>query len=163
MPWYTQKFLSMLGDGKSFLYTDVDGKLRHSYEWSPEGVNITYNVLSDELDFDPSMVNRFNILTKALPKETLSYIKTGKVSQELENITKPLLDIYFNKDSDSQSDLLKAILEYNKETNLYTDEGKKFVQRTIDSGLLNVENLRDLYFKKYENKYPYRNQEDKVK
>ena len=113
-------------------------------------------MFSDEFNFDPSMVNRFNILTKALPKETLSYIKTGKISQELENIKKPLLDIYFNKDSDSQSDLLKAILKYDEENNLYTDEGRKFVQKVTESGLLNQETLRDLYFKKYENKYPYR-------
>ena len=155
MPFYTQKLLSMLGDGKGF-YSNSNGDLKQSYKYTPESMNIIYNMFSDEFNFDPSMVNRFNILTKALPKETLSYIKTGKISQELENIKKPLLDIYFNKDSDSQSDLLKAILKYDEENNLYTDEGRKFVQRVTESGLLNQETLRDLYYKKYENKYPYR-------
>jgi Mg2+/Co2+ transporter CorC len=103
------------------------------------------------------MVKRSNILTKALPKELMSYAKSGDVSQSLKNIRDPLLNIYFNNDSQSRSDLLNAILKYDEENNLYTDKGRKFIEKATESGLLNQESIRDLYFKKYEDKYPYRN------
>ena len=100
------------------------------------------------------MVNRLNILTRALPKEIASYVKTGDVSKGLQDVRNPLLDIYLNKDSQSQSDFLRAILKYDEDNNLYTDKGRKFVQKVTESGLLNEETIRDLYFKKYKDKYP---------
>tara|TARA_B100001939_G_scaffold22418_3_gene18291 strand:- start:214 stop:684 length:471 start_codon:yes stop_codon:yes gene_type:complete len=149
MPWYTQSLLSLLGKGKS-----VSGGY---YTHNPESINIMYNMFADELGFNPSMVKRFNILTKVLPKELSSYIRTGDVTQSMQNIRKPLLDIYTNTGSTSQPELLKAILQYDEENNLYTDEGRKFVQRATNSGLLNEQNIRNLYFSKYQEKYPYRN------
>ena len=146
MPWYTKSLVSLLGKGQP-----IEGSM---YSHTPETVNIMYNMFSDELGFEPSMVNRLNILTKVLPREVASYARTGDVSKGLQDIRKPLLDIYLNKDSQSQSDLLRAILKYDEDNNLYTDKGRKFVQRATESGLLNEETLRDLYFKKYEDKYP---------
>ena len=148
MPWYTNSLISLLGKGRG-----VKGS---RYSHNPESINIIYNMFSDELGFKPSMVNRLNILTKVLPREIASYAMTGDVSEDLQNIRNPLLDIYLNKDSQSQSDLLKAILKYDEDNNLYTDKGRKFVQKATESGLLNEETLRDLYFKKYEDKYPLR-------
>jgi len=157
MPWYTKALISLLADGKSFVGEDKEGYMRRSYAYTPESVDILYNMFSDELGFNPSMVKRSNILTKALPKELMSYAKSGDVSQSLKNIREPLLNIYFNNDSQSRSDLLSAILKYDEENNLYTDKGRKFIQKATESGLLNQESIRDLYFKKYEDKYPYRN------
>ena len=148
VPWYTKSLISLLGKGKR-----IEGS---RYSYNPESVNIIYNMFSDELGFEPSMVNRLNILTRALPKEIASYVKTGEVSEGLQSIRNPLLDIYLNKDSQSQSDLLRAILKYDEDNNLYTDKGRKFVQKATESGLLNEETIRDLYFKKYKDKYPLR-------
>ncbi len=148
LPWYTQYLVSLLGKGKS-----IEGS---AYSYNPESINIMYNMYSDEFGFKPSMVNRKNIVTKALPKEIASYVKTGDISKGLQDVRKSLLDIYLNQDSKSQSDFLKAIYKYDKDNNLYTDKGRTFVQKVTESGLLNEKAIRDLYFKKYQDKYPLR-------
>ena len=74
LPWYTQYLVSLLGKGKS-----IEGS---AYSYNPESINIMYNMYSDEFGFKPSMVNRKNIVTKALPKEIASYVKTGDISNK---------------------------------------------------------------------------------
>lgn len=155
MPWYTKGLLNLMGDSGKLLHYDDSGKTTSMsrYTYNPESIDIMYNMFIDELGFNPEMVNRKNILMKILPQETFKYVKTGDVSKELKDIRHNLTDIHINKDSKKQTDLINALLEYDKKTDIYTDKGEKFINKAVNSGLLNMENMRTLYFNKYKDKY----------
>ena len=156
MPWYTKSILAMMGNE---LQTPVDwdeeGNVskvsRHS--WSPKGVEQAYNIATDELGFSPDMVNRKNIFLKMLPRETMHYLKTGDITPELIDVRTHLLDMYFDRDSKSQQKLIDSLLEYDKIIDIYTDKGEQFIPKIAHSGLLNPDNLVELFEEKYRDKW----------
>ena len=156
MPWYTKSILAMMGDE---LQTPVDWDEEGNVSkvsrqsWSPKGVEQAYNIATDELGFSPDMVNRKNIFLKMLPREAMHYLKTGDITPELIDVRTPLLDMYFDRDSKSQQKLIDSLLEYDKIIDIYTDEGEQFIPKIAHSGLLNPDNLQELYDEKYRDKW----------
>tara|TARA_R100000656_G_scaffold124478_1_gene102726 strand:+ start:58 stop:564 length:507 start_codon:yes stop_codon:yes gene_type:complete len=155
MPWYTKGLLKLMGDSESLYHYDSDGNIASMgrYTYNPESIDIMYNMFIDELGFSPKMVNRKNILTKVLPNEISSYLKTGDVSKDLINIRHALTDVHINQDSKKQKELISALLEYNKKTDIYNNQGEEFIEKAVNSGLLNAENMRKMYFEKYRDEY----------
>jgi hypothetical protein len=155
MPWYTKSILAMMGNE---LQTPVDWDEEGNVSkvsrqsWSPKGVEQAYNIATDELGFSPDMVNKKNIFLKMLPRETMNYLKTGDITSELIDVRTHLLDMYFDRDSKSQQKLIDSLLEYDKIIDIYTDKGEQFIPKIAHSGLLNPDNLVELYEEKYRDK-----------
>mgnify|MGYP003627151818 FL=1 len=156
MPWYTKSILAMMGNE---LQTPVDWDEEGNVSkvsrqsWSPKGVEQAYNIATDELGFSPDMVNKKNIFLKMLPRETMNYLKTGDITSELIDVRTHLLDMYFDRDSKSQQKLIDSLLEYDKIIDIYTDKGEQFIPKIAHSGLLNPDNLVELYEEKYRDKW----------
>tara|TARA_R100000808_G_C2059755_1_gene91708 strand:- start:29 stop:556 length:528 start_codon:yes stop_codon:yes gene_type:complete len=156
LPWYTKGLMALMGKKlQRVVDWDEKGKISKvsKHAWSPYGIQQAYNIFIDETGFNPDMVNRWNLTTKAIPKETLHYAFTGDVSPGLQKIRKSLLDIYFDKESKKHEDLIDSVMEYEKKADVYTDEGEKWLPKGIKSGLLNPENLIDIFEKKYKEKW----------
>ena len=149
IPKSTKAILSLLSSGGSFAGEDERGYRKSSAKWSPEDIEIAYNIFSKEFGFKPEMVNRSNVVLGALPSELLSVLTTGDVTKELRGVRRPLLNIYFGNNKSSKKELLDAILKYGSKHNIYNEDGRAFVGRAVDSGLLNETNLRNIYFEKY--------------
>jgi hypothetical protein len=145
MPWITKKLLM------SILPEDTG-----PYNISEEDIDKMYNMAIDELGFDKSMVNRGNIV-----KMVTSEWKNAGYPMSLEDTPQEFIDIgqlaenmYLGRgDSLSGPKLLNYAKKYDDKYDIYSDKGLSIIDELIKRDLLNVENIRDLYFNKYKNKY----------
>ena len=127
--------------------------------WSSNDVDIAYNMAIDELGFDKSMVNRGNIVKMVMNEwKNAGFPMTLKdTPQEFLNIGKLADEMYYGlNDSLSNVKLLDYAKKYNKKYNIYSDKGLSIMEELIERDLLNPQNIRNLYFDKYQNKYQNR-------
>ena len=113
------------------------------YKWDASDMDIAYKMAEEELGFKPNYVNRGNI-----KKEFLKAV-LFRTNKDLENVGNALYDVYVGNTNMSK-DKLGDILQTTDKYGFYTKEGKKFAEKLYGSGFLNRENLRDLYFNKYQ-------------
>ena len=145
MPWITKKLLMSI-------LPATPGP----YNISEESIDIMYNMAIDELGFDKSMVNRGNIV-----KMVMHEWKDAGFPMTLEDTPKEFLNIgqlaenmYLGKgDSLSGQKLTNYAKKYDEKYDIYSDKGLSIIEELIKRNLLNVENVRDLYFDKYKHKY----------
>ena len=136
MPWYSKAAIKSLASR--------DPK----YKWDDRGIDIAYTLASDELGFDPSMVNRLNIL-KAIALEMPKYI-VGEGSELLDRIGNTLFDAYFMEKPIDKETLKADISALDKKYDIYEDEGIDVVNELIDRELIYPSKMRELYFSKFQ-------------
>jgi hypothetical protein len=145
MPWITKSLLmSILPENTG------------PYRWDEDAIDVTYNMAIDELGFDKSMVNRGNIV-----KMVMNEWKNAGFPMSLKNTPEEFLDIgrkaehaYLGRpDTLSGPSLTDYAKKYDKKYDIYSDEGLNILEELIKKDFLNVENIRDLYFNKYQDKY----------
>ncbi len=136
MPWYSKAAL------KSLVSKDP------KYKWDDESIDIAYTLASNELGFDPSMVNKLNIL-KAIALEMPKYI-AGQRNQLLDRIGNTLFDAYLMGKSINKESLKSDISTLDEKYDIYEDEGIAVVNELIDRDLLYPSKMRELYFNKYQ-------------
>ena len=145
MPWITKKLLmSIIPENTG------------PYNVSERDIDLIYNMAIDELGFDKSMVNRGNIV-----KMVMNEWKNSGFPMSLKDAPQKFLDIgqlaenmYLGKrDSLSGPKLLNYAKEYDEKYDIYSDKALSIFDELIKRDLLNVENIRDLYFNKYQDKY----------
>jgi len=136
MPWYSKAAIKSLASR--------DPK----YKWDDRDIDIAYTLASDELGFDPSMVNRLNIL-KAIALEMPNYI-VGEGSELLDRIGNTLFDAYFMEKPIDKETLKADISALDKKYDIYEDEGIDVVNELIDRELIYPSKMRELYFSKFQ-------------
>jgi len=136
MPWYSKAAIKSLASR--------DPK----YKWDDRSIDIAYTLASDELGFDPSMVNRLNIL-KAIALEMPNYI-VGEGSELLDRIGNTLFDAYFMEKPIDKETLKADISALDKKYDIYEDEGIDVVNELIDRELIYPSKMRELYFSKFQ-------------
>ena len=145
MPWITKKLLM-----------SILPKNTHPYNVSERDIDIIYNMAIDELGFDKSMVNRGNIVKMVMNEwKDAGFPMTLKdTPKEFLNIGQLAENMYLGKgDSLSGQKLTNYAKKYDEKYDIYSDKGLSIIEELIKRDLLNVENVRDLYFDKYKHKY----------
>ena len=145
MPWITKKLLM-----------SIIPKNTNPYTVGEKDIDLMYNMAIDELGFDKSMVNRGNIV-----KMVSNEWKNAGFPMKLKDTPQKFLDIgqlaenmYLGRgDSLSGPKLLNYAKEYDEKYNIYSDDALSIFEELIKRDFLNVENIRDLYFNKYQDKY----------
>ena len=135
MPWYSKAAVKQL--------TSSDPR----YKWDDKDIDIAYTMASDELGFEPNMVNRLNILktiSKVLPK----YL-SGERDELLDRVGNTLFDAYFHEDPIDKESLKSDILLLDEKYDIYKDEGIDVLNKLIDRELIYPSKMRKLYTDKY--------------
>ncbi len=142
MPWISKKLLMSI--------------IPKNSGWTGDDIDITYNMAIDEFGFDKSMVNRGNVVKMVMNewKDAGFPITLKDTPQEFLDIGELAGSMYYDKsDSLSKGKLLDYVKKYDKEYDIYSDKGFSIIEELINRDMLNLQNIRNLYFDKYEDKY----------